>query len=349
MRIVIATLLSFFLQYCFAQNDLAVSSPETNPDSIRDLYIKKFPNHFFLYPLIRQRSLSFELEKRDRTETLTYRPNNTYSLGVGFYVFELGFELGFAVPIDEKKTATYGKSRSRDWQFNAYGKKWGLDAFYQKYKGFYISDKVNPVAANAAFPQRSDIVSRNFGITGNYVFNDEKFSFRSIYNFSERQLFSAGSFLAFAAINSFKLSADSSIIDTKQEVIFGKNVSFKDLSYTSISIAPGYTYSLIFKNFFINGSLALGPSQHWIKYRLEAGDEKTDATINTFVATRIGIGYNGDKLFGGVAFVSQGSIVRFEDVQFSNNNGSFKILVGYRFKETGILKKRVWDLIPFKI
>jgi hypothetical protein len=349
MRVGIAILFSFFLQHSFAQSNAADSLSQTNPDSIRDLYIKKFPNHFFLYPVIKQRSLSFELEKRDRSETLTYRPNNSYSLGVGFYLFELGFELGFAVPLDEKKTALYGKSYARDWQLNAYGKRFGLDGFYQKYGGFYITDKVNPIAANTAFPQRSDIVSRNSGVTINYVFNREKFSFRSIYNFSERQLFSAGSFLAFAAVNSFKLSADSSIIDTQQESIFGKKVSFKNLGYTSISIAPGYTYSLIFKNFFINGSLAIGPSQHWINYRLEGGEQKNDVTINTFVATRIGIGYNGDRLFGGVTFVSQGSIVRFEDVQFSNNNGSFKILVGYRFKESGVLKKRVWDLVPFKI
>jgi hypothetical protein len=349
MRPGLIVLLAILLQNSFAQSDVSVSSPDANPDSVRDLYIKKFPDHFFLYPLIKQRSLSFELEKRDRTETLTYRPNNTYSFGVGFYLFELGFELGFAVPLDEKKTAIYGKSHARDWQLNAYGKRWGLDGFYQKYGGFYVTDKVNPVPANTAFPQRSDIVSRNFGITTNYVFNKEKFSFRSVYNFSERQIFSAGSFLAFASVNAFKLSADSSIIDTRQEGIFGKKVSFKNLSYTSISLAPGYTYSLIFKSFFINGSLALGPSRHWINYRLETGDEKHDDAVNTFVATRIGIGYNGDKLFGGVAFISQGSIVRFEDVQFSNNNSTFKILIGYRFKESGVLKKRVWDLIPFKI
>jgi hypothetical protein len=114
-------------------------------------------------------------------------------------------------------------------------------------------------------------------------------------------------------------------------------------------VAPGYTYSVVFSNFFINGTLSFGPSHHWIKYRLKSGVEREDIAVNSFVAVRIGIGYNGERLFGGLSFLMQGSNVKFEDVRFSNNNGTFKILLGYRFKEFGFLKKRVWDLVPFKI
>lgn len=333
----------------WAQGDVGISSPATNRDSIRDLYIKRFPDHFNLYPVIKQRSLSFELEKKDRSDLLTFKPNNTYSLGVGMYLFELNFELAFAVPLGEKSKSIYGDSDARDIQLNILGKKWGLDAYYQKYAGFYITDKGNEPLTNEPYPQRADIESSNFGLTGNYVFNNQKFSFRSIYNFAERQLFSKGSFLLFTSIGSFKLSADSSILSNVQETTFGDKVAFKQLRYTTFSLAPGATYSLIFKSFFLNGSLAIGPAHHWIYYKLETGSTRSEIGINSFVAARIGIGYNGDRVFGGIIFITQGSNVKFEDVRFSANNGAFKILMGYRFKETGILKKRAWDLIPFKI
>jgi hypothetical protein len=333
----------------FAQEDIQVSAPVSKRDSIRDIYVKHFPDHFFIYPVLKQRSLNFELQKVDRSSLLTFKPNNTYSFGVGLYLFELGFELAFAIPVQEKSKAIYGDSDARDIQLNVLGKTWGLDAFYQKYAGFYLTDKGSEPEPGFPYPQRGDIASRNYGLTANYVFNNRKFSFRSAYNFAERQLFSKGSPLLFTSIRSFSMQADSAILDTQQELRFGSQVAFKHLRYSTFSLAPGYTYSVIYNNFFLNGSLAIGPAHHWIYYQLETGKGRNEISINSFVALRIGIGYNGERIFGGIAFLSQGSTVKFEDVRFSNNNSSFKILMGYRFKEFGFLKKRVWDLIPFKI
>jgi hypothetical protein len=335
---------SFTLQ---AQDDIQITPPAENKDSVRDLYIRRFPDHFFLYPVLKQRSLSFDLEKRDRSASLTYKPNNTYSFGVGAYLFELCLELAFAIPIDEKSRNIYGESEARNIQLNVFGKKWGVDAHSQKYSGFYINDKNNEPPAGSPFPQRPDIDSRNYGFSGYYIFNHQKFSFRSVYNFSERQLSSKGSFLMLSNINTFKVAGDSSILNNTQEIVFGRQVSFKRLTYTTFSIAPGYTYSMIYRNFFLNGTLAVGPAHHWIRYNLESGAERHETAINAFVSARIGIGYNGPRLFGGITFLTQGSTVRFEDVEFSSNNGTFKLLMGYRFREKGILKKRVWDLIPF--
>jgi hypothetical protein len=336
--------------FSYAQEDLQISEPNHEKDSLRDLYINRFPDHFFLYPVIKQRSLNFQLEKNnDRDKQLTFKPNNSFSFGVGTYLFELGFELTFAIPIDQLSKEIYGDSKSRDIQLNVLGKKWGVDAFYQKYSGFYVTDRGNEPAAGTPYPQRPDIRTKNIGLTGNYVFNNQKFSFRSVYNFAERQLYSNGSFLLFSSVSSFKLGADASILSDTEKLTFGEKVSFTNLRYTSFSIAPGYTYSLIFKNFFLNGTLSIGPAHHWIYYKLDNGAEKNEIAINSFVAARIGIGYNGNRLFGGISFLTQGSNVKFEDVRFSNNNGAFKILLGYRFREFGFLKKRVWDLIPFKV
>lgn len=329
--------------------DIQISNSEPQRDSLRDGYIQLFPNDFFLYPVLKQRTLSFELEKTDRSRLLTFRPNRTYSLGVGVYLFEVGVELAFAIPVAEKTTEIFGTSKARDLQLNMLGKRFGLDAYYQRYRGFYITDRDFEPVKNAPYPQRGDIVSRNIGLTGSYIFNYKKFSFRSVYNFSERQIYSKGSFLLLANLSRFKLEADSSILDDSQEAIFTAAASFRDLRYSTFSIAPGYTYNLIYRNFFLNGTLGVGPAHHWIYFKGEVGGGEHDIAINSFVAARIAIGYNGNRIFGGVAFLTQGSNVKFEEVRFSNNNSSFKVLMGYRFKEFGRLKKRAWDAIPFKL
>jgi hypothetical protein len=319
-------------------------------DSIRNYYIKHFPDYFFLYPVLKQRHLNFELQKESGNKDLvTFKPNNAYSFGMGMYLFEINAELTFAIPIDQKSKLIYGESKARDVQLNVLGKSWGLDAFYQRYTGFYITDSQQDVPANYPYPQRADIASRNRGLTGYYVFNHQKFSFRSAYNFAERQIFSKGSVLLSSSLSSFRMSADSSILDRQQRLAFGDDVAFTKLRYATFSVAPGYTYSVVFESFFLNGSLSVGPAHNWINYSLEGGPNKSETGINTFVAARLSLGYNGERIFGGISFLSQGNNIRFQNTQFSNNNGSFKILLGYRFREGGFLKKRVWDLVPFKI
>jgi hypothetical protein len=345
---ILISFLSFFGVH--AQEVISAKPALSEYDSVRAYYINHFPDYFFVYPVLRQRSLNFELEKlKDDQSVITYKPNSSYSFGLGVYLFELGAELAFAVPLEEQSITRFGKSRARDVQLNVLGKKWGVDAFYQKYNGFYITDSNTEIPDGEVYPQRPDIVSRNIGLTGNYVFNNQKFSFRSAYNFAERQVFSKGSFVVFSGISGFKVEADSSILDNAQRAVFGNDVAFKKLSYLTLSMAPGYTYSIVFKSFFLNAMLSVGPAHHWIAYQRDGETDRKDTALNSFVAARIGLGYNGQRIFGGISFLTQGSNVKFEDVRFSNNNGTFKILLGYRFNEFGFLKKRVWDLLPFKI
>jgi hypothetical protein len=348
MRFIFLTGLLLITGELWAQ-ELELSTPHPSKDSLRDGNIQLFPNDFFVYPVLKQRTLSFELEKRDRSGLLTFRPNRTYSFGVGLYLFEVGAELAVAIPVAEKKTTLFGKSKARDIQLNLLGKKFGLDMYYQRYRGFYVTDRDNEPGKDQPYPQRGDIISRNLGLTGSYIFDSHKFSLRSVYNFSEKQIFSKGSFLALVNLSRFTLEADSSILESSQEARFGNDVSFKKLHYSTFSLAPGYSYNLIYRSFFLNGTLGIGPAHHWIFYQHETGKGRHETGINSFVAARLGIGYNGDRIFGGIAFLTQGSNVKFEDVRFSNNNASFKILMGYRFREWGHLKKRAWDQIPFKL
>ncbi|MEO5603434.1 MAG: DUF4421 family protein [Cyclobacteriaceae bacterium] len=356
IRFCILPVILLIVMDTYGQNDVlnsdSLNQTAIGPvkDSLRNYYIKRFPDYFFIYPVFRQGSLNFELTKSDGSASLKFKPNNTYSLGVGFYLFEVGLEFGFAIPLKERSLERYGKSEARDIQVNLLAKRWGVDVFFQRYSGFYLVDAENLPLPDEAFKQRPDINTKNFGLTGHYVFNNQKFSFRSAYNFAERQLYSKGSFLLVSGISTFRVSADSSVVDFTRKMDFGDKVDFTRLRYSTFALAPGYTYNMTYKNFFLNTTLSLGPSHHWINYSLEGnGEVHNEISINTFIAARIAIGYNGYRMFGGISFISQGSNIKFEDVTFSNNNGVFKIVMGYRFKEFGVLKKRAWDFIPFRI
>lgn len=346
MKLIAVAALVFVSVAASAQDDVQVSAvPQSSYDSIRSQYIKSYPDHFFVWPVVKQRKLDFELEHvRDRRNALSYKTNKPYSLGIGMYVFELGVEIAFAIPLNEQSKTIYGESDTKDIQINTFGKRWGAEAFYQKYKGFYIDDHTTDIPANTPYPQRGDIEVSNIGVTGNYVINSKKFSFRSAYNFAERQLRSAGTFVVFSSLTGFKASGDTAIIGSEYENRFGYDSRIRHIQINSLGVAPGYAYNLIYNGFFLNGTLALGPAHNWISYTHDDGVKARNGKLDAYVTARISIGYNGDAFFGGLTFVSQGRTAKFDEMSLSSSNTSVKILFGYRFKEFGFLKKRVWDI-----
>lgn len=319
--------------------------PAGRKDTIRSKYIRAYPDNFFVWPVLKQRRLDFEMQALgNRKNSLAYKSNKPYSFGVGMYLFELAFELAFAVPVDEMSERIYGNSDAKDIQMNILGKKWGADIFHQRYSGFYVVDALNPVPAASPFPQRPDIRTRNTGLSINYTHNSDRFSFRSAYNFVERQLVSAGSFIAFASLLDFSVKGDSAIIGSSFRQRFGDESSIYAVNSTITGLAPGYTYSLIYKGFFLNGALAAGPSYNLLRYSEEGRGRVKDNHFRAYVAARLSLGYNGDRFFGGLTFMNQGLNAKFQNVELTSSNSSFKILAGYRFREWGVLKKRVWDI-----
>jgi hypothetical protein len=317
-------------------------------DSVRSKYIGHFPNYFFIWPVVKQRSISFDIQNaNNRGQKLTYRPNGNYNLGFGMYVFKIGFELSFSVQPNASSQRQYGHSQNTDLQWNMLGKNFGLDLFTQNYNGFYQTDASKPVGAGIPYPQRPDISIWNTGVNGIYLFNSDKYSIRAAYNFSERQLKSAGSFLLTGTVNAFSLRADSAVYGPRYESAFGVNADFSKLDYTTVSIAPGYAHTFVFKNIFLNASFSIGPATHWLYYQ-SAAVSKHDVTFNSFIDARVAIGYNSDRFFTGVTFVAQARNIKFEEVQFTNTNTAFNMVIGYRFREFGILKKRATDFLPFR-
>src|SRR5580765_9044239 len=123
---------------------VTTSLAQSPSDSIRSKYIQRFPNYFFLWPVIKQRSTSFDV-KNQANQKLTYKPNGNYGLGFGMYIFEIGFEVTFSVAPKPSSQAIYGHSNSSDLQVNMLGKNFGLDLFTQHYGGFYLTDSNKPV------------------------------------------------------------------------------------------------------------------------------------------------------------------------------------------------------------
>lgn len=310
-------------------------------------YIKSYKDKFFLWPVTKQRQLSFRMQDPGGGKSAEFKPNNSSSLGLGFYLFDLGLEVVFPLPLPQEREDTYGKTRATDLQLNILGRNWGADVVYQRYKGFYLSNPDVPVPPGAAYPQRPDIVTENLGINGFYVFNARRFSFRSAFTFADRQLRSSGGFLVAGTFNLFEIDGDSAILNPTYTALLGQTTQFTSLDLRTYSLAPGYAHNFVIKkNFFISLMLALGPALQDFRYTDVAGNQFINTRVNSFVDTRIALGYSNDRFFTGITLSAQLRNLVFEEIRFTSTSSTARILFGWRFRESGFLKKSVWDLLP---
>ena len=250
-------------------------------DSARSVYIHSYSDYFFLGPVIKNRNLRFEVESRINPNTIQFRPNSSYNIGFGINIFDIGLEVSYSVPIDIQSKARFGTTTSSDFMINSIAKRWAADVYHQKYQGFYYSYSGLNIANGQPFPQRPDLVTRNMGVSFTYIFNHDKFSLRGAYTFTERQKKSKGSPLFTYIFSSFTLEADSAIVNSSE---IPSIAPIEDTQFTSLGIAPGYSYTFVFKNFFINGTLILGPAHYWVQYQLEDGQIGHDIRINSFLS-----------------------------------------------------------------
>jgi hypothetical protein len=92
-------------------------------------------------------------------------------------------------------------------------------------------------------------------------------------------------------------------------------------------------------------TLALGPAHYWVNYKDTDKPTRHDIRIDIYSLARVGVGYNGDRFFGGISLNSQSRNVTYERTTFHNTIGTVRLVAGFRFIEKGFLKKRATDFI----
>ncbi len=301
-------LLSITFNWCVNSNaqtaQTGYASSETG--EIDSLYIMPLTDLITTRLYLSQKVTSLELTDNQEFRVLSYLPNTSLNLGVGATVksvtLNLAYGFNFLNP-DEGQ----GKTRYLDLQSHIYTRKLVIDFFGQFYKGMYLE---NTLELKPDFPTsyylRPDIYEQILGLTGYYVFNNEKYSYRAALIQNERQLKSAGSWLVGIEAYYGLVNADSALVPG-----FLKNIAFQEmdgverLSFLKAGPSAGYTYTLVVaKKFFAMLSLTLNYGIGFNKaYNPELG------TLSDFQGDfgafgRFGLGYNDTNWYFGFTGVA---------------------------------------------
>jgi len=290
---------------------------------------------------------SIELENPNINKKLKYEPNGNTSIAVGFNYKWLGLGFNFSPEFLNKDDEIHGKSKRFDTQLNIYTKSFGIDAYLQYYKGFYLKNPNDFIDwQNDFYPLRPDLESFSFGLSGYYFFNNKKFSYKAAFNRTQIQKRSAGSFILGTYFNANIVNSSGGFIPSELPDSLHVYYNIEAYVTNSVGISCGYTYTFVFlKNFFINASLVPGLGYRTATFQTNDNDTKVKGTLTGSLNARIALGYEGKYLYTGLTLVSFVDSYNYESISISSSTGNIRFFIGKRFNVNHLFKKKTHSFI----
>ncbi len=290
MALLLTVLSAFNSTHAFAQS-AGTKEESSNIVSYTDRLIVR---PILIFPTLELRIVSKnDPEKEDDSSGISYNPQPRLSAGAGLSWKGWGFSISESlIPLNASDGSQEGKTQALDLQFFSYFRKFHLDVYYQHYSGYYAT-------TNNVEKFRSDLSLTSAGINLIYVFSD-RFSFRSSFNQTERQIESSGSWLAMASCSFLNISSGYSLIPPEQEEMFGTDSGYRGGKYKSISLLGGYSYTFIFfKRWYTTLALLVGGGWMYQDYTVAAGNVEAHSLSSKYNG-RLAFGYSGEKYFAGI-------------------------------------------------
>jgi hypothetical protein len=268
--------------------------------------VKTYNTEFIFRGFIRKPFLNITLrhytpkDEKNNSEIIRYEPNTLANWGASFSWQGFGFAFGLDSPKSEKDESQYGNTKYYDFQVYFYWQRFGFDAHYQKYQGFFL---FNPekYGYSAGSPEalRPDIKATSIGCNVFWSFFEE-FSFSAAFDQSQRQLSTAFSPLLMASFNTFSIASDHSIIPPSQEGYYGKFSGYTGGDYTGIAITPGFAITYVWnQNWYASAAGFLGSGWMHKNYSTALGNTTENKPFGKG-NLRASFGYNDDDLFAGI-------------------------------------------------
>ncbi|WP_264525099.1 DUF4421 domain-containing protein [Flavobacterium sp. N502536] len=310
MKSYFSLLLTFVLPYfCIAQTDTTYIKPFENKASVRTYLSMKF----------------ISLQQETNGDIKKFMPNTPMNLGLGISIKNTIIDFSYGQGLSFMKDKEKGRTKALDFQIHNYGRKFIIDLFVQKYRGFYIADD-----AGKNVQLYPDLKIQQYGAFGQYVFNNKKFSYKAAFMQNEKQLKSAGSFLLGGGVYFSKINSDSSFVYKSKNAL--RNFQF--------GVSGGYAYTwAISKRWYTSGSATIGVNVGTERIN-DFGKQRIEVYPTFF--PRVAFGYNKEKWSLGLSYINNVIFSSFSDDNKSNiglSSGNFQIGAIWRLNTNPFSKR----------
>lgn len=317
----------------FAQDGAEKSVVKTKIDTT---YVKDISDKFIVKINTDARIDSYDINYNDGS-TINLVPNVNANYSVSLDYKFLGISIGLPKKWfeSEEKNRLKGKTSGINLTFNFFFNKWLQTIHYNSTKGYYVentSSLVDGWRPNIdPYLQLPDLKVQVFGGSTSYIFNGNKFSYRSFLQQTQIQRKSTGSFIPTLQYDYFYRTN----INAQSTLDYDKTLS--------VIASAGYQYNLVvLKNLNLSGGLFPGfgfehsnSTDSSISKKIKAWNTKTNMNFN------LNLNYQLRKFFCGIQFSSINTFIKDNESQINNSLNYGNIYLGYRFNAPKIIKKPI--------
>jgi hypothetical protein len=256
--------------------------------------------------------------------------------GIEINYDKINIAVGFksSAPTNQKQK---GNTKYTNLALNVGGNHWIIENSYRSYKSFYDKNTAKydtSFQRTGIYTQASSLRSEAYKTKFLFFTNANKFSFKSGYSCSSRQLRSAFSFVLSANIYYNRLNSDSSFVPIPIRGYYDTHQSINGLNVFAFSVYGGGSFNLVlWKAFFMNLTLIIGPEQQWRTYHYLEPNSSSNLFYNSISGDLRGsVGLNFKKFFVLFSSASDFSWYNSNATEYLSKYYSFNFSIGYRFK-----------------
>lgn len=252
----------------------------------------------FMFPAV-----SIMNDFQDTDKKVNYQPSPSsggyYGVGLGWNGIGVSLvdDISSSQDNDEEK---YGKSTYENYTMFFYGRQYGVDLYYQRYKGCFLNNP-GDFGLQEGDPEtiRPDLELSALGLNAYFVFSGD-FSMVAAFNQTERQLRSGGSFLFMVSLMRFVIDSDGPLFPAGHDG--GGYAGFRGGRFYSMAASPGYAYTFVYYSLYITLGVFLGGGLVYQEMDVAVG-EKTSYSLMFRSSVKAALGYNGERFFAGLLVV----------------------------------------------
>ncbi len=241
----------------------------------------------------------FHNDANGKPETLTYHTLEKEIDGLSLTFGAFGFSVGIGrITAEEYESYEDKNELSYDFRLNYLGRRICFDLYYQKQNGLFL-DSVDGKNSDGTlfFFNTMDFMILSANLY--YIFSWESFSLMAAYESVDVQKKSAGSFLLMMNSGVITLKDDSPILRDDINSVEDKMKGLSEIKSEYISLAPGYSRTIIFfDNFFFNFLIFCGVGADQTVYFTDSGN-LTKYKIYPRVNLKFALGYSDERFFCG--------------------------------------------------
>lgn len=289
---------------------------------------------------------SLILNAPDGIQSLRYRPNTLFSLGVNGSYKALSLSMGYGFDFLNPNKDEKGKTSSFDFQTHLYGTHWVTDIYLQFYKGYYLSLGGAEGTADKTYYTRPDIKVDLVGGSVYRLLNGDRFSYRAGFSQNEWQKKSAGSVLLGAELYYGTTRGDSALVPSRINEYYPQQ-GIHRVRIMEMGPGAGYTYTAVWQeNFFLTGSATINADISMVKEESETGSANR-TSISPNATLRAVTGYNSDEWVATMSWLHSATNAKGQssNEQYGIKTGEFRITLAKRITPGKRLKKSLDSIV----